>query len=353
MINFAERLKAARKMRGWSLEELSVQMEGNGPTKQALSKYENGEMLPTEDNLLEICQALSIAPDYFHRKLNLNLGKVRFRKLESYPVKLQDTVMAQTRDFVERYLELEDLLGIKSQFNTKKYTRFKITSPDDVEEAARYIRKEWKLGNDPLYNVVGLLEDNHIKVFETPQDPDKFWGFSNIVPGTKIAIVVLNSHPDVPNDRKRFTALHELGHLVMDLDNFSEKDQETYCNHFAGAMLITKEKLLEEIGTGKRNKVFISELGQLKKQYGISISALLYRLKNCNIISQTLCFSVMNEMKAEGKFKVEPKEYDYKGEESSHRFLQLLLRGVALEVISTSKAAALNNQKLAAFRKLM
>ena len=37
------------------------------------------------------------------------------------------------------------------------------------------------------------------------------------------------------------------------------------------------------------------------------------------------------------------------GEEHSHRFLQLLLRGIAEEIISTSKAAALYNMKLADF----
>lgn len=340
-------------MRGWSLEELSAQMQGHGPTKQALSKYENGEMLPTDDNLLHICKALGISTDYFYRKLNLSLGKVSFRKLESYPVKLQETVIAQTRDFTERYLELEDLLGIKSQFNVNKFTGFKITCKEDVETAAKFIRKEWKLGNDPLYNVVELLEDNHIKVFETAQDPDEFWGLSTIVPKTKIAIIVLNNHPDVPNDRKRFTALHELGHLVMDLEHLREKDQEAYCNHFAGAMLITKEKLLDEIGTEKRSKIIIAELGQLKKQYGISISALLFRLKDCNIISPSLCFSKMNEMREQGVFKTEPETFNYRGEEKSHRFLQLLLRGISLEIISTSKAAALYNQKLSEFRQYL
>jgi len=50
--------------------------------------------------------------------------------------------------------------------------------------------------------------------------------------------------------------------------------------------------------------------------------------------------------------KKEPEQYDFQGEEKSNRFLQLLLRAVAEEAISLSKAAALNNQKLAEFRQL-
>jgi Zn-dependent peptidase ImmA (M78 family) len=139
----------------------------------------------------------------------------------------------------------------------------------------------------------------------------------------------------------------------MSLEHLSEKDQELYCNRFAGAMLISKAKLIEEIGSEKRNKIFISELGQLKKQYGISISGLFLRLKDCGIISPTYCFDSLNEMKRQNIFKKEPAEYDFKGEENSNRFLQLLLRGVAMELISSSKAAALNNQKLSDFRKIL
>jgi len=76
-------------------------------------------------------------------------------------------------------------------------------------------------------------------------------------------------------------------------------------------------------------------------------------LADCEIISRNYAFSMMAEMKRQNNFKVEPDKYDFKGEEKSNRFLQLILRGVAMELISTSKAAALNNQKLAEFRKLL
>ena len=42
---------------------------------------------------------------------------------------------------------------------------------------------------------------------------------------------------------------------------------------------------------------------------------------------------------------------EYIGEEKSNRFIQLLFRALAEELISISKAAALNNQTLAEFRE--
>jgi len=351
MINFPERLKAARKIKGWSLNELSHRMGENVLSKQSLSKYESGEMQPSEENLYLICRALGITMDYFHRRLSILVNDVSFRKLDIYSAGMQEKIISQTRDFIERYLELEEILSIQAKFNLKKYTGYKINSPADVEEAAQFIRKEWKLGNDPLYNVYELLEDQQIKIVEL-EDSDSFMGMSTIVK-KKIPVIVLNKTEELPVDRKRFTALHELGHIVMNLDHLSSKEQEEYCHHFAGAILIPKEKLKEEMGSEHRTKIFFSELGQLKKQYGISISALLFRLADCEIISRNYAFSMMAEMKRQNNFKVEPDKYDFKGEEKSNRFLQLILRGVAMELISTSKAAALNNQKLAEFRKLL
>jgi hypothetical protein len=54
------------------------------------------------------------------------------------------------------------------------------------------------------------------------------------------------------------------------------------------------------------------------------------------------------------RYKTKEKEFGvYNGLEHPIRFLQLLIRGVAEEVISTTKAAALNNQKLGDFREIL
>jgi len=351
MINFAERLKAARKMKGWSLDELSTRAGENVVSKQSLGKYENSEMQPGEEILFALCKALDIKTDYFFRRLSFRIGEVNFRKLDIYSASMQEKVKAKTQDFVERYLELEEIIGEKSKFDTKKYTGIKVNSFDEVEDVAQYIRKSWKLGNDPLNNVVELLEDNHVKVVEIEEE-EAFMGMSTIIK-KNIPVVVLNNSKRISNTRKRFTALHELGHLTMSLEHLSHKEQESYCNRFAGAMLISRAKMLQEMGSEKRTKIFLGELGQLKKQYGISISALLFRLAECDITTQSNAFGIMSEMRRLGIFEKEPEEFDFKGEEKSNRFVQLLLRGVAMDLISTSKAAALNNQKVAEFRKFL
>lgn len=341
--NFPERLKAARKMNGFSLQNLANQLEVP-LSKQSLSKYEAGQSVPDISSILDIGKALKVPQEYFYRTNSIELGNLSFRKLSKLSVKDQDIVVYRTRDFLERYLELEDILGIDSHF-VNPVLRYPIQSLKDLEPIAERLRKDWNLGEDPLSNVIELLEDLKIKVFEIDADP-AFSGMSTWVEN-KLPVIVLNNNKEIPADRKRFTALHELGHLVLNLQHLSEKEQENYCHAFAGAMLIPMAKMIEELG-GFRQRIFINELYSLKRQYGISIQALMYRAKSLNLISESHYKTFFILFSKAGNRKED--KFPYNGLEASNRFKQLLLRAVAEEFISTSKGAVLNNQKLSAFR---
>jgi transcriptional regulator with XRE-family HTH domain len=85
MINFPERLRSARKAKGWSLQELATQV-GN-ISKQALGKYEQGLMKPEDGTLFALTQALGLNPSYFLKPARVDLGAVSFRKKASLKVK--------------------------------------------------------------------------------------------------------------------------------------------------------------------------------------------------------------------------------------------------------------------------
>lgn len=342
MKNFSERLKSARIMKGYSLQNLADALE-NKVTKQALNKYEKDLMKPDSEVLISLCNALDVRPDFFSRATSINLENVEFRKLKKLPVKESSKVKEKVIDFLERYFELEDLLGIDENFiNPIAHT--KINSFEDVEFAVEKLKEEWHIGEDPLGNVTELLEDLNIKVIEVKSE-QAFVGLSTWQ-GIKNPVIVVNS--DIPADRKRFTVLHELGHILMDIKKYPEKERENFCNAFAGAMLIPKNLLLKELGN-KRSKISINELIYLKKQFGASIQAIMFRAKHLGIITESNFKSFITYFSMRGYKKKEPGRYE--GYEKSNRFKQLLFRAVSEEVISTSKAAALDNKKLSEFRE--
>ncbi len=348
MKHFSERLKAARKMNGFSLQDLSDAIQ-NKLNKQALNRLETGEAKPDSETISLLSKVLKVNSDYFFRESTVVLDDIRFRKLKKLSAKEQDKVTSNTIEFLERYLELEDLLGIDNDLKFKPKA-YKIRSAKDVEIAAQQIRFDWKLGQDPLPNIIEMLEENSIKVFQLSVDKS-FSGMSTIIKD-KIAVIVLNSNKDIPIVRQRFTALHELAHLYLDLTLFEgdDKECEKMCDLFAGALLFPEEKIKSYLGI-KRSQIIMKELYLIAAHYGISIAAIIYRAYTVGIITPSyfkFCMISYN------KYNTKDKEYTvYIHEEGSDRFLQLLIRGVAEEVISTTKAASLNGQKLGDFREIL
>jgi Zn-dependent peptidase ImmA (M78 family)/transcriptional regulator with XRE-family HTH domain len=341
---FPERLKNARKMRGFSLQELSDSLQ-QSISKQDLNRLETGQKQPDSEILSKLCSTLNVTLDYFFRKKTVSLEHVEFRKLKKLTVKEKEKVKGQTIEYLERYLELENLLGIKHNLPFHPH-EYKIRDEQDVVKAARKMREDvFQIGNDPIYNIYELLEEKNIKVMST--DVDKaFSGMSTII-DNEIGVIVFNSNKEVPKVRKRFTLLHELGHLYMNLSDFDEKTTERYCDAFAGAMLLPEEKLMEYFG-GKRDVVYVKELKLIKMYFGISLVAIMHRAKSLNLISDHYLKYFYIKY---NKFYKKDESEGYDGVEESNRFIQLLIRAVAQEIISTTKAAALNNQILGDFRE--
>lgn len=344
---FAARLKSARMLKGWSLQDLANSMN-NRISRQALHKYEKGDVLPDTAMIAELAATLGVARDYFTRSQTVELGTLEFRKQKKMPVKEQAKIVEHTKDVLSRYLELEELLGIQSGFQNPLASWHQISSFEDVEKASVAVRNAWCLGADPIYNAIELLEDNHIKVVEAYSE-DSFDGMQTWVNGSIPVIVVNMSHLKAA-DRIRFTVLHELAHLLLPLSDMGDKEKERYCHRFAAAMLFPKETAVKELGLS-RTKLLIQELGVLKQQYGISIQALLYRANDLGIISDTYVKQFILIM-THNQWRVhEPIQYT--GVEKSNRFQQLLFRALAEEVVTIEKAAKLSNSSLTEFRKQM
>jgi Zn-dependent peptidase ImmA (M78 family) len=339
---FALRLTQARKMRGWSLRELEAQLHGL-VSHAALHKYERGQMLPGTDVLLPLASALKQTVDFFFRPPTVSLSQIEFRKRTALGVRQEAGLRENAADFFERYLEVEHLLGVDAAFQ-HPLEGVIIRKPEDIETAALKLRDVWELGLDALSNVVEMLENHQVKVYELEAD-DAFDGFSGWA--GKIPVVVLNRK--FPLVRKRLTALHELAHLLLAFPKgqFDRKQVEKLCHAFAGAMLMPEEIFRQRFG-GRRSSLTVNELADIKADYGISIGAILARALQLGLVTEALYKTFCIEFRRRGWHKDEPGEYI--GIERSNRFEQLLYRAVATDAVSMTKAANLAGQPLAAFR---
>lgn len=339
---FAKRLKSARVMSHLSQDQL-VDKIGGIVTKNAISKYEKGEMMPNSEVLIALSKALNVKTDYFYRELVVSIENIEFRKRSKLGVKKENSIKEKVIDIVSRYLELEQFLNIQSEFKNP-ISDISINNKWDIESAANKVLNEWNLGSNALPNVIDLLEDKEIKVVEIDA-PEEFDGFSGWADG-KFPIIVLNENFGL--ERKRLTALHELAHLILNFnDSIGHKELEKMCFQFGGALLMPFETFKNEFGEN-RSHISITELIAMKESYGMSIQAIMARAKVLELISD---FAFLRFRQWISKNKTENGLGEYIGQEQSKRFNQLLYRAASEEIISMSKAANLSNQKLAQFRR--
>lgn len=211
---FSERFKSARLMKGFSLQDLADAID-NQLSRQALHRYEKGEVLPDSEKINLLSKALEVSPDYFFRSTKVELDEIEYRKLSRMSKKDASIIKEKTKDYLARYLELEEILGLGVEFDNPLKNFESITSYKQVNEAANQLRENWSLGTGAIFNVVELLEDKNIKVVKLDVDED-FDGLQTFVNDT-IPVVAYNIKKTKKPDRIRLTLLHELAHLLLTL----------------------------------------------------------------------------------------------------------------------------------------
>jgi Zn-dependent peptidase ImmA (M78 family) len=340
-IDLSERLFTARRMSGLSLQGLSDKIQ-NRVSRQAIHQFEQGKSKPEADTLLDLANALNVRLDFFYRNSAITFEKLEYRKKVKLSKSEEIAIQETAKDRLDRYFELEELTNAHLSF-TNPIEGFIVKNLEDIEIAAERVRAAWNLGLKPIPCVIEMLEEKGIKVLEVDAT-DGFQGFS--AEANAALVVVINANDDA--FRKRFTAIHELAHILL---KFEEGlDVEKYCHAFSGAFLFPKPSVIE-VFSGKRKKISFAELIQQKCYYGISIQAILMRLRNLDIIADSTYKGFIIWMNKAGYRTKEPGEYS--GVEKAMRFSQLIYRAAVEEVISLSKAASLNNQSLTNFRRTL
>lgn len=326
---FPMRLSTARIMRGMSV---SVLAEKIGKSRQTVYKYEKGQMLPNSTALIAIANALDVSVDYLFRSITVAIDSIEFRKKSRLSVTKENTIREEVKDCLEKYIEIENICSLRM---AKTISKVEALDEKDVYAVAEKVRKDWELGDDGISDVIEVLEENGIKVIEVFEDKsfDGLSGYANGMP-----VIVINA--SFQSERKRFTALHELGHLLLSFpDNFDKKHIEKYCNLFANEVLIPQTVFKQKIGEN-RSDISLRELIDLQRQYGISIDALMYKAHYLNVITDRRYTTFCKKKNALSNFKIQV-ETNRTSDERPVRFERLVFRALADERISFSKAGVL------------
>ena len=341
---FARRLRNARVMAGYSMDDLVREM-GNSVSKMTISKLERQQIRPSSSIVMSLSDALRVSPDYFFRPFTAEINSIRFRSSgRKMSAKEEKTLKNRISDMIEKYLTIEEICNASVSFVSPVSSV--ITDGDDARKAAETVRRAWALGTDGIVSVVSLLEEKGIKVLET-EAPLSFDGLSAVV-NDDIRVVVLNSS-HFP-ERRRFTACHELGHLVLSFDSaLSEKEEEKLCHVFASELLLPESVFRILIGTSRASLSY-QEMKALQLRYGISCDALMYKAMDSGIISEAKYRAFCIRRNSDTAFRTMV-EKSYWPEDVSVRYSSLVFRALSDELITLSKAAELLGESVESVRE--
>lgn len=341
---FARRLRSARVMKQLSIDKLLdrvCQVCGLKISKAAISKYENALMLPSDEIRQALAKTLEVDVTYFFRPMvctNDN-AQIDFRKKSSMTVSEVNALTEKTKDKVERYMEIEQILrnaeALPASERLPKSPTIK--TKDDVRKFAREVRKDWRLGIRAITNVQQVLEFHGIKVIPIEASKD-FDGLSGTINGDN-AFVAINSNPDKNHiERRRLTIMHELGHLLMNFDDeVTAKERESFCHTFANEFLLPTITFNTAL---QHQAINLLSLRPLQLQYGLSIDALMKKAEETGLINKSQ-YTYYNIKKSQKSFRDVVERSLFAEAPIYDRFASLVLRAYTLNLIDIGKAQSM------------
>ena len=95
-------------MNGLSMDSLCEKIN-NIVSKQSISKYEKGIMMPESTILIALSKALNVNVDFFFRPYNVTVEDIEFRKKSKLKASSLKSIKEKVIDEIERYMEIENL----------------------------------------------------------------------------------------------------------------------------------------------------------------------------------------------------------------------------------------------------
>lgn len=294
------RLTQARVLAGFTKQALAGVLD---VSPAAVGQYEAGIITPRPDHLETLARTLGVPVAFFaigrpHARLDASMA--HFRSLRSTRVGQRAKAVA----FVEQLWELAHALELRVELPPTDLPAIDLPP----EAAARQLRRHWRIGPGPVRHLVRTMEMHGLIVallpFASGDEVARVDAFSTSRLPRPLVILT----PDRANDvyRHRFTAAHELGHLLLHTDaNPGDVEQEREADRFAAEFLTPAA----EIGPELPPRLRIPALEPLSRRWGVALDSLVRRTRELGITSEVSArrgYQRIQQLKTAGLLRPEP-----------------------------------------------
>lgn len=280
------RLTLARVARGLKQNELA---DAISRSRALVSKWENRAYNHTPDHqdLDLLSEILHVQLTWFFKPILNEDSANFFRSLQGELKSARERSAAKLVFLHEISHALEDRvqfpdLDIPELISGSDY---KSLSMDQIDKLADRAREFWGMGDDPIDDLMTIIENAGIVVGDDFIVSAKLDGVSRWFRHRPVMLLAKDKDTGV---RRRFDAAHELGHILLhryvtkqDLkDNWRLIEDQAMA--FASAFLMPASSFAHAV-----QDTSLDALANLKPTWKISIAAMLMRLKSLNLIQDS------------------------------------------------------------------
>ncbi|MGI5230504.1 helix-turn-helix domain-containing protein [Actinoallomurus sp. CA-142502] len=271
------RLILARERSGLTKRDLAARV---GVTAAAITRFERGQARLADETLTRLAAELGLPVGYFaagRPVLPVAEDAAHFRSLRTTRVYERRQARATMSHLAEAVREIQTVVRLPEP-RLPRLSR-------DPESAARELRAAWRLPAGPVHHLVRLLEANGAVVSMARFGAgDRIDAFSCRPSGLDRPLICLSRDRGNPL-RRRFSAAHELGHLLLhDEAQPGDRQHEHEANRFAAEFLTPAPQIADLLPT----RLDFARLLEIQRAWGVSVQALLRRSRELDRIGDDL-----------------------------------------------------------------
>lgn len=283
-----------------------------GVSPGTVSKWRSGSQAPESEALQRLADVVNVAPEWFTRVASAKVSLPLFRSNASAHVAARAMLEARMEWAQDVALALAEFVDFPAvNLPVRSFVEPDQITPDEIEAAAVECRELWRLGRTAVQDLALAVEGAGVVLIREETGVAQIEGLSAWSSALGRPLVLLSADKD-NGYRSRFDLAHELGHLILHryiirpTDRERHKQLEKQAHYFAGAFLLPAESFSAEV----RTPVTLDDLLLLKRRWGVSVAAMVMRLRALEILDDDGAQLLFKRRSARWGGKAEPGDGD-------------------------------------------